>query len=122
MTDPHKEAGYRNFPGHSMCCRCVSCENANRNRDAWFPGDPVTSDHRTPDPLLEEAVGLLRRLLASEADAQANPTGGLSLGGLMDSRDNNGCVYQSADLEDILTRSSDLISRMEADRKGAADA
>lgn len=43
--------GYRNFPGHSMCCRCDSCENANRNRSSWFPGD-------TPAP--RKAEGDLR--------------------------------------------------------------
>lgn len=38
---------YRNFPGHSMCCRCESCENANANPSAAFPDStPPTSETR----------------------------------------------------------------------------
>ena len=55
--------------------------------------------------LLNEAAAALRDLtellagfVQDEDDARSNPLGGVSLGGLMDCRDNSGCVYQSADL------------------------
>lgn len=58
-----------------------------------------------PVPLVDEVAAALRDLtellagfVQDEDDARANPMGGLSLGGLMDCRDNAGCVYQSAGL------------------------
>ena len=51
---------------------------------------------------IERLRGLLGRFVAHDEDARQNPLGGVSLGGLIDCRDNTGCVYQSQALADDL--------------------
>lgn len=60
---------------------------------------------------LKEARGLLQGFVDDENDAVTNPLGGLSLGGLMDGRDNSGCVYQSAALEDRIIQTRAFLAR-----------
>lgn len=60
---------------------------------------------------LREARGLLQGFIDDEADAVTNPLGGLSLGGLMDARDNSGCVYQSAALADRIAQTRAFLAR-----------
>lgn len=140
MTDhPHKdEAGLAACPfcggeaehysycsrHHVQCRICAACEGASIVRGYDTEAEAVTAWNIRATPpvpegsgMLEESAGLLRRLLENEADAKNNPMGGLSLGGLMDCRDNNGCVYQSADLADVISRSSAFLSRLDAERK-----
>jgi hypothetical protein len=68
--------------------------------------DPLEARLRaTIRRLSSEADGLreiIARFVEADGDAKANPMGGLSLGGLMDCRDNSGCVYQSAHLAETL--------------------
>jgi hypothetical protein len=60
---------------------------------------------------LKEARGLIAGFVADEDDAVTNPLGGLSLGGLMDARDNSGCVYQSAALADRITQARAFLAK-----------
>lgn len=68
-----------------------------------------------PHALLTEAAACIREMVeivagfvSAEDDAKSNPMGGLSLGGLMDGRDNSGCVYQSASLAALIERARAL--------------
>lgn len=54
---------------------------------------------------------LVERFVAHDADARENPLGGLSLGGLMDARDNSGVVYQSQALADDLTEARQALKQ-----------
>lgn len=60
---------------------------------------------------LKEARGLLQGFVDDEDDAVRNPLGGLSLGGLMDARDNSGCVYQSAALAERIVQTRAFLAR-----------
>lgn len=51
---------------------------------------------------IREMVELVGRFIQAEDDAKSNPIGGVSLGALMDCRDNTGCVYQSAHLAGLI--------------------
>lgn len=77
MTDHEQPAAgvadYRNFPGHSMCCRCVSCENANRNRDLWFPGDPPRAPTDAGGAVSEGGRGKSRGQVAYEGWSMGLP-------------------------------------------------
>lgn len=53
---------------------------------------------------IREMVDLVSGFVQAEDDARSNPIGGLSLGGLMDCRDNSGCVYQSAHLAGLIEK------------------
>ncbi|MFN3836734.1 MAG: hypothetical protein ACK4MI_03380 [Brevundimonas sp.] len=60
---------------------------------------------------LKEARGLLQGFVDDEDDAVTNPIGGLSLGGLMDARDNLGCVYQSEALAGHISQARAFLAR-----------
>jgi hypothetical protein len=75
-------------PGHSYFGKS-SLKNVN-------PDGPEAADE------IERLRALLGRFAAHDDDARQNPLGGVSLGGLMDCRDNSGCVYQSQALADDL--------------------
>lgn len=57
---------------------------------------------------IREMVEIVAGFVSAEDDAKSNPMGGLSLGGLMDGRDNSGCVYQSASLAALIERARAL--------------
>lgn len=57
---------------------------------------------------IREMVEIVAGFVSAEDDAKANPLGGVSLGGLMDGRDNSGCVYQSASLAALIERARAL--------------
>lgn len=57
---------------------------------------------------IREMVEIVAGFVSTEDDAKANPLGGVSLGGLMDGRDNSGCVYQSASLAALIERARAL--------------
>lgn len=57
---------------------------------------------------LRDLTELVAGFVQDEDDARSNPGGGVSLGGLMDCRDNAGCVYQSAGLAARITKARAL--------------
>jgi len=57
---------------------------------------------------IREMVEIVAGFVSAEDDAKSNPMGGLSLGGLMDGRDNSGCVYQSSSLAALIERARAL--------------
>jgi hypothetical protein len=63
-----------------------------------FAGSPLSLLLAEAAAALRDLTELLAGFVQDEDDARSNPLGGVSLGGLMDCRDNSGCVYQSADL------------------------
>lgn len=69
---------------------------------------------RAPSPAVRERDAmrrLLGRFVEHDADARKNPIGGLSLGGLMDARDNTGVVYQSQALADDLAEARQALNQ-----------
>lgn len=81
--------------------------------DAFAEIDAKVSEIERLTAELKEAVGLLRVFVEADDDAQRNPAGGLSLGSLMDARDNHGAVYQSAYLAGGLSVARAFLSKVE---------
>lgn len=71
----------------------------------------LQAEPKAPDAA--EVVDLLREFVRADDDAKVNPVGGLTIGGLADARDNTGCIYQSQQLADALTKARAMIQAAE---------
>lgn len=101
--------------------RLIEWHQTRSDTAAYNGNERDCAFHQQAAAALRDLTELLAGFVQDEDDARLNPLGGVSLGGLMDCRDNSGCVYQSAGLAARIAKARALTPPSAPDQTSTED-